>query len=115
MKKHFDTLQIHAGHVPDQDTLSAAVPLYQTASYQFKDTQHAADLFELRAEGYIYSRISNPTVAVLEERLAAIENGVGALALSSGHAAQFIAINNLLNPGQNLITSPFLYGGTVSQ
>ncbi|MCD6347831.1 MAG: aminotransferase class I/II-fold pyridoxal phosphate-dependent enzyme [Bacteroidales bacterium] len=115
MKQHFETLQIHAGHTIDQDTLSAAVPLYQTASYHFRDTQHAADLFNLEAEGYIYSRISNPTVAILEERLAALEGGVGALAVSSGHAAQFIAVNNLLNAGQNLITSPFLYGGTVSQ
>ncbi len=114
-KLHFETLQIHAGYRANSETLSAAIPLHQTASYLFKDTQHAADLFELRAEGHIYSRISNPTVSILEERMAALEGGVGALAVASGHAAQFLAILNLINPGENLISSPFLYGGTVSQ
>jgi O-acetylhomoserine (thiol)-lyase len=89
--------------------------LYQTASYVFKDAQYAADLFEMKAEGHIYSRISNPTVASLEARITALENGVGALAVASGHAAQFLTIQNLLQPGQNLVSSPFLYGGTVSQ
>ena len=111
----FDTLQIHAGADIDQDTRSCAPPLYQTASYVFKDAQYAADLFEMKAEGHIYSRISNPTVAMLEARVSALENGVGALAVSSGHAAQFLTINNLLSPGQNLVSSPYLYGGTVSQ
>ena len=115
MSYKFDTLQIHAGQQVDQDTRSCASPLYQTASYVFKDSQHAADLFELKVEGHIYSRISNPTVALLEARVAALENGIGALAVSSGHAAQFLTILNLLNPGQNLVSSPFLYGGTVSQ
>ncbi|MCK5821329.1 MAG: PLP-dependent transferase [Bacteroidales bacterium] len=115
MKHHFDTLQIHAGYTPDSDTLSAAIPLHQTAAYVFKDTQHAADLFELNAEGHIYSRISNPTVGILEQRIAALEGGIGALAVSSGHAAQFLAINNLIQPGKNMVSSPYLYGGTISQ
>ena len=115
MSHKFDTLQIHAGHVIDQETRSCAAPLYQTASYVFQDAQHAADLFELKAEGHIYSRISNPTVAMLEARVAALENGVGALAVASGHAAQFLTILNLLQPGRNLVSSPYLYGGTVSQ
>ena len=114
-KFHFETLQIHAGYQADTDTQSAAIPLHQTAAYVFKDTAHAADLFELRAEGHIYSRISNPTVSILEERMAALEGGVAALAVSSGHAAQFLTVLNLIEPGKNLVTSPFLYGGTVSQ
>jgi len=113
--KKFATLQIHAGFEADSDYRSAAIPLHQTASYEFLNSQHAADLFELRAEGHIYSRISNPTVAVFEQRMAALENGVGALAVSSGHAAQFIAINNIVDQGFNLVSSPYLYGGTVSQ
>ncbi len=115
MSHKFDTLQIHAGQHIDQETRSCATPLYQTASYVFKDAQHAADLFELKAEGHIYSRISNPTVAMLEARVASLENGIGALAVASGHAAQFLTILNLLKPGQNLVSSPYLYGGTVSQ
>lgn len=115
MKQHFETLQIHSGYTPDQDTMSAAIPLHQTAAYVFKDTQHAADLFELNAEGHIYSRISNPTVGIMEQRLAALEGGIGGLAVSSGHAAQFLAVNNLILPGKNLVSSPYLYGGTVSQ
>lgn len=115
MTHKFDTLQIHAGQHIDQETRSCAPPLYQTASYVFKSAQHAADLFELKEAGHIYSRISNPTVAALEERLSALENGVGALAVASGHAAQFLTIVNLLKPGQNIVSSPYLYGGTVSQ
>jgi len=115
MSHKFETLQIHAGLDADPGSTDCAPSLHQTASYLFKDSQHAADLFELKAEGHIYSRISNPTVAVLEARMAALENGIGALAVSSGHAAQFLAIINLLKPGQNLVSSPFLYGGTVSQ
>lgn len=115
MTYKFETLQIHSGYTPDQDTQSAAVPLHQTAAYTFRDSQHAADLFELRAEGFIYSRISNPTVAALEKRMADLEGGLAGLAVSSGHAAQFLLVNNLLNPGQNLVSSPFLYGGTVTQ
>lgn len=115
MKQHFETLQIHAGYTPDEETLSAAIPLHQTASYVFKNTQHAADLFELNVEGYIYSRISNPTVAILEQRIAELEGGIAGLAVASGHAAQFLVVNNLIQSGKNLVSSPYLYGGTVSQ
>jgi O-acetylhomoserine (thiol)-lyase len=115
MSYKFETLQIHAGHQPDSDTLSRAVPIYQTTSYVFRDADHAAGLFELKEAGHIYTRISNPTVEVFEKRIAALEGGTGALAVSSGHAAQFIALNNILKPGQNLISSPFLYGGTLNQ
>ncbi len=115
MSYHFETLQIHAGHAPDRDTLSRAVPIYQTTSYLFRDADHAAALYELAEPGHIYSRISNPTVEVFEKRMAALEGGSGALAVSSGHAAQFIALNNILRPGNNLVSSPFLYGGTLSQ
>jgi O-acetylhomoserine (thiol)-lyase len=111
----FETLQIHAGHKPDSDTLSRAVPIYQSTSYVFRDADHAAGLFELTEPGYIYTRIGNPTVDVLEKRIAALEGGVGALVVSSGHAAQFLAINNVISHGKNLVSSPFLYGGTVSQ
>lgn len=115
MAYKFETLQIHAGHQPDTDTLSRAVPIYQTTSYVFHDADHAAGLFDLKVPGHIYSRISNPTVEVFEKRIAALEGGTGALAVSSGHAAQFIALNNILKPGDNLISSPFLYGGTLNQ
>ena len=111
----FETLQIHAGHTPDSDTLSRAVPIYQSTSYVFKDADHAAGLFDLTQPGYIYTRIGNPTVDVLEKRIAALEGGSGALAVASGHAAQFIALNNILRFGQNMISSPYLYGGTISQ
>ena len=112
---HFDTLQIHAGQVVDETTLSRAVPLYQTSSYLFKDSEHAANLFELKEEGNIYTRIMNPTTDVLEKRVAALEGGVGALAVSSGHAAQFIALLNILRVGDNFVSSPFLYGGSFNQ
>ncbi len=115
MAYKFETLQIHAGHQPDSDTLSRAVPIYQTTSYVFHDADHAAGLFDLKVPGHIYSRISNPTVEVFEKRIAALEGGTGALAVSSGHAAQFIALNNILKPGDNLVSSPFLYGGTLNQ
>ncbi len=115
MSYKFETLQIHAGHQPDSDTLSRAVPIYQTTSYVFRDADHAAALFDLREPGHIYTRISNPTVEVFEKRIAALEGGTGALAVASGHAAQFIALNNILKPGDNLISSPFLYGGTLNQ
>lgn len=115
MSYKFETLQIHAGHQPDSDTLSRAVPIYQTTSYVFRDADHAAGLFELKEAGHIYTRISNPTVEVFEKRIAALEGGTGALAVASGHAAQFIALNNILKPGDNLISSPFLYGGTLNQ
>jgi O-acetylhomoserine (thiol)-lyase len=112
---HFETLQIHAGHQPDNDTLSRAVPLYQTSSYVFKNAKHASDLFDLAEWGNIYSRINNPTTDVFEKRVAALEGGVAALAVSSGHAAQFIALTTILRKGENFITSPFLYGGTHNQ
>ena len=117
MKKNYryETLQVHAGHSPDGDTLSRAVPLYQTTSYVFKDSEHGANLFALKEFGNIYTRLMNPTTDVFEQRIAALEGGVAALAVASGHAAQFIALNNILSPGNNIVTSPFLYGGTFNQ
>lgn len=111
----FETLQIHAGHQPDADTHSRAVPIYQTTSYTFRDSEHGANLFALKEFGNIYSRLMNPTTDVLEKRIASLEGGVAALAVSSGHAAQFIALNNILRPGDNIVSSPFLYGGTYNQ
>ncbi|MCP1250676.1 MULTISPECIES: O-acetylhomoserine aminocarboxypropyltransferase/cysteine synthase family protein [Elizabethkingia] len=111
----FETLQVHAGHEVDKDTNSRAVPLYQTTSYTFNDTQHAADLFGLKAFGNIYTRIMNPTTDVFEKRIAALYGGAGALAVSSGHAAQFIAITNILQQGDNFVSSPYLYGGSYNQ
>jgi O-acetylhomoserine (thiol)-lyase len=114
-KQKFETLQIHAGHTPDQDTLSRAVPLYQTTSYVFKNSEHAANLFGLKEFGNIYTRLMNPTTDVFEKRIAALEGGVAALAVSSGHAAQFIAITNIAGAGDNFVTSPYLYGGSHNQ
>jgi O-acetylhomoserine/O-acetylserine sulfhydrylase len=114
-KINFETLQIHAGHHPDRETLSRAVPLYQTSSYVFKDSKHAADLFSLSEEGNIYTRMMNPTTDVFEKRVAALEAGAAALAVSSGHAAQFITLSTILRQGENFVTSPFLYGGTHNQ
>lgn len=114
-KPKFETLQVHAGHTPDQDTLSRAVPIYQTTSYVFKNSEHAANLFGLREFGNIYTRLMNPTTDVFEKRIAALEGGVAALALSSGHAAQFIAITNIAGAGDNFVTSPYLYGGSYNQ
>ncbi len=111
----FETLQVHAGHTPDQDTLSRAVPIYQTTSYVFKNAEHAANLFGLKEFGNIYTRLMNPTTDVFEQRIAALEGGVAALAVSSGHAAQFITITNIAGSGDNIVTSPFLYGGTFNQ
>ena len=112
---HFETLQVHAGQHPDPATGAQAVPIYATNSYLFENSAHAADLFALRAFGNIYSRIMNPTNDVLEQRIAALEGGVGALAVSSGHAAQFIAITTLAQAGDNIVSTPNLYGGTVNQ
>lgn len=112
---HFETLQVHAGQTPDSDTLSRAVPIYQTTSYVFKDSAHGADLFSLKTPGNIYTRLMNPTTDVLERRMAALEGGIAALAVSSGHAAQFIALTNLLASGDNIVSSPYLYGGTYNQ
>lgn len=111
----FETLQIHAGQQPDGETLSRALPLYQTTSYVFKNAAHAANLFALKEFGNIYTRLMNPTTDVLEQRIAALEGGVGALATASGHAAQFIAITTILQQGDNLVSSPYLYGGTYNQ
>ncbi|MBN2638910.1 MAG: O-acetylhomoserine aminocarboxypropyltransferase/cysteine synthase [Bacteroidales bacterium] len=111
----YETLQVHAGHTPDETTLSRAVPIYQTSSYVFKNTEHAQRLFELKEFGNIYTRLMNPTTDVLEQRIAALEGGVAALAVSSGHSAQFIALNNILENGDNFVSSPFLYGGSYNQ
>ncbi len=111
----FETLQLHAGQDVDETTLSRAVPLYQTSSYVFKDAKHAANLFSLKEFGNIYTRIMNPTTDVFEKRMAALEGGVGALAVSSGQAAQFIALTNFLEAGDNFVSTSYLYGGTYNQ
>jgi O-acetylhomoserine/O-acetylserine sulfhydrylase len=111
----FETLQLHAGQEPDPTTGSRAVPIYQTTSYQFKNTEHGANLFALKEFGNIYTRIMNPTQDVFEKRMAALEGGVAALAVASGHAAQFLALNNILAVGDNFVTTPFLYGGSHNQ
>jgi O-acetylhomoserine (thiol)-lyase len=111
----FETLQLHAGQKKDTATNSRAVPIYQTTSYLFDDTDHAARLFGLQEFGNIYSRIMNPTVAVFEERVAALEGGIGALATSSGHAAQLIALTTIVQAGENIVSSSNLYGGTYNQ
>jgi O-acetylhomoserine/O-acetylserine sulfhydrylase len=112
---HFDTLQLHAGQEIDPTTGSRAVPIYQTTSYGFKNAEHAANLFGLKEFGNIYTRIMNPTTDVFEKRIAALEGGVAALAVGSGQAAQFLALNNILQAGDNFITTSFLYGGTHNQ
>ncbi len=114
-KLKFETLQLHAGHQPDSTTNSRAVPIYQTSSYVFNNADHAANLFALKEFGNIYTRIMNPTSDVFEQRIAALEGGVGALAVASGHAAQFLAFNTILDMGDNVVASPFLYGGTYNQ
>ncbi len=111
----FTTRQLHAGQQPDPTTGSKAVPIYQTASYQFRDTEHAANLFALREFGNIYTRIMNPTSDVLEQRIADLEGGVGALAASSGHGAQTMAILTLCGAGDHIVSSSRLYGGTYNQ
>jgi O-acetylhomoserine/O-acetylserine sulfhydrylase len=112
---HFETLQLHAGQEPDAVTGSRAVPIHQTTSYVFKNTDHASNLFGLKEFGNIYTRIMNPTTDVFEKRVAVLEGGVAALATASGQAAQFIALNNLLQAGDNFISSSFIYGGTYNQ
>ena len=112
---HFDTLQLHAGQQIDPTTKSRAVPIYQTTSYGFNNAAHAANLFGLKEFGNIYTRIMNPTTDVFEQRIAALEGGVAALATSSGQSAQFLALNNILQAGDNFITSSYLYGGTFNQ
>ena len=108
----FDTLALHAGQSPDPATGSRAVPIYQTTSYVFRDTEHAASLFNMERAGHVYSRISNPTVAVLEERMAALEGGVGAIATASGQAALHLAIVTLQGAGSHIVASRSLYGGS---
>jgi len=110
----FETLSLHAGQHPDPTTRSRAVPIYQTTSYLFDDAEHAAGLFNLERAGYIYTRISNPTTAVLEERLAALEDGVGAVCTASGMAAMHLAIATLLGAGDHIVASASLYGGSVN-
>jgi O-acetylhomoserine (thiol)-lyase len=114
-KLGFSTRQLHSGYSPDPATGSRAVPIYQTTSYQFKSTEHAANLFALKELGNIYTRLMNPTTDVLEQRIADLEGGVGALAAASGHAAQAQAIFTLCNAGDHIVTSSRLYGGTYSQ
>ena len=111
----FDTLAVHAGQRPDPVTGARAVPIYQTGAYVFEDADHAANLFALQRFGNIYSRIMNPTVAVFEERMAALENGIGALATASGQAAQFITLFTLMQAGDEFVSSSTLYGGSFQQ
>ncbi|WP_102226524.1 O-acetylhomoserine aminocarboxypropyltransferase/cysteine synthase family protein [Acidimangrovimonas sediminis] len=111
----FDTLQIHAGARPDPATGARQTPIYQTTAYVFRDADHAAALFNLQEVGYIYSRLTNPTVAVLQERIATLEGGAGAVCCSSGHAAQLLALFPLMAPGRNVVVSTRLYGGTITQ
>src|SRR5688572_10142568 len=112
---HFETLQLHAGQQIDPTTKSRAVPIYQTTSYGFDSSEHAANLFGLRQFGNIYTRIMNPTTDVFEQRMAALEGGVAALATSSGQAAQFLALNNIMQAGDNFVSTSYLYGGTYNQ
>ncbi len=111
----FDTLAIHAGTAPDTATGALQVPIYQTTAYVFRDTDHAAALFNLAEVGYIYSRLTNPTVTALANRVAALEGGAGAIGCSSGHAAQIMALFPLMGPGKNIVASSRLYGGTITQ
>jgi O-acetylhomoserine/O-acetylserine sulfhydrylase len=111
----FETLQLHAGQQPDSATNSRALPIYQTTSYVFNNAEHAANLFALKEFGNIYTRIMNPTTDVFEQRIAALEGGVAALAVASGHAAQFLTFTTILDQGDNFVSSPFLYGGSYNQ
>lgn len=111
----FDTLAIHAGTAPDPATGARQVPIYQTTAYVFRDADHAAKLFNLQEVGYIYSRLTNPTVSALANRVCALEGGAGAIACSSGHAAQIMALFPLMQPGRNVVASTRLYGGTIQQ
>ena len=111
----FDTLAIHAGTVPDPATGARQVPIYQTTAYVFRDADHAAKLFNLQEVGYIYSRLTNPTVSALANRVCALEGGAGAVACSSGHAAQLMALFPIMQPGCNVVASTRLYGGTIQQ
>ena len=112
---HFETLQLHAGQQPDPTTGSRAVPIHQTTSYVFKSAEHGANLFALKEFGNIYTRLMNPTTDVFEQRVAALEGGVAAVATGSGQAAQFLALNNIMQAGDNLVSTAYLYGGTYNQ
>src|SRR6185312_14050428 len=111
----FHTRSLHAGQRPDKETGARAVPIYQTTSYVFENSDHAAALFALQQFGNIYTRIMNPTNAVFEERMAALEGGAAALAVSSGQAAQFLALTSLMQAGDHMVASATLYGGTYTQ
>src|ERR1044071_9544238 len=111
----FNTLAVHAGAKPDPATGARATPIYQTTSYVFDDADHAASLFGLKAFGNIYTRIMNPTQAVLEERVAALEGGTAALAVASGHAAQMLVFHTLMAPGDEIVAAKRLYGGSINQ
>src|SRR3954467_6110531 len=111
----FNTLAVHAGARPDPATGARATPIYQTTAYVFDDVDHAASLFGLKAFGNIYTRIMNPTQAVLEERLAALEGGTAALATASGHGAQLLVFHTIMRPGENFIAARKLYGGSINQ
>ena len=115
MSYAFDTLQVHAGTAPDTATGARQVPIYQTTAYVFRDADHAAKLFNLQEVGYIYSRLTNPTVSALANRVCALEGGAGAVCCSSGHAAQIMALFPLMGPGCNVVASTRLYGGTITQ
>ncbi|WP_108501557.1 O-acetylhomoserine aminocarboxypropyltransferase/cysteine synthase family protein [Paracoccus indicus] len=115
MIQGFDTTAIHAGAAADPATGARQVPIYQTTAYAFRDADHAAALFNLQEVGFIYSRLTNPTVAALQSRIAALEGGAGAVCCSSGHAAQILALFPLMEPGRNIVASTRLYGGTVTQ
>ncbi len=114
-KYRFETLQLHAGHKPDAETHARAVPIYQSTSFVFNDADHAANLFDLKEFGNIYTRIMNPTTDVFEQRVAALEGGVAALATASGQAAQFLAISTIARAGENIVSTSKLYGGTYNQ
>lgn len=114
-KLHFETLQLHAGQHVDPTTNSRATPIYQTSSYVFNNAEHAANLFGLKEFGNIYTRIMNPTTDVFEQRIAALEGGVAALGVASGHSAQFLTFTNIMGIGDNFVSSPFLYGGSYNQ
>jgi O-acetylhomoserine (thiol)-lyase len=108
----FDTLSLHAGQQPDPTTGARATPIYQSASFVFKDTDYAAGLFNMERAGHVYSRLSNPTNAVLEERIATLDNGVGGIATASGQAAIHLAIATLVSAGEHIVASRSIYGGT---
>ena len=111
----FETLALHAGATPDAETGARATPIYQNTSYVFESAEHAASLFNLQEPGFIYSRLTNPTVAVLAERLAALDDGIGATVTASGHSAQILALLPLMGPGDHIVAANKLYGGSINQ